>query len=105
MKKESKKSLDTDKKSIASLFSKDLLNEEATYELNKVVETENKLNKDDLIYKTGNKRKDDLQKFETARSFGREMYNNDLSVDDTLEEQIRLKGDIDIFKEPAKPKE
>ena len=34
---------------------KDFLNEEATYELNKIVKMENKLNRDDLIYKTGNK--------------------------------------------------
>ena len=46
------------KKKIASLFSKDFLNEEGTYELNKIVEMENKLNRDDLIYKTGNKKKE-----------------------------------------------
>ena len=45
-----KEYLDTDQKSIASLFSKDFLNEEATYELNKIVEMENKINRDDLIY-------------------------------------------------------
>ena len=41
---------------------------------------ENKLNRDDLIYKEGNKKRDkryDFQKFKT-RSFGREIYNNDL---------------------------
>ena len=45
-----KEYLDTDQKSIASLFSKDFLNEEATYELHKIVEMENKINRDDLIY-------------------------------------------------------
>ena len=40
------------------MFSKDFLNEEAIYELNKIVEMENKLNRDDLIYKTGNSKKD-----------------------------------------------
>ena len=48
--------LGTDQKSIASLFSKDFLNEEATYELYKNVEKENKLSRNDLIYKTGNKK-------------------------------------------------
>ena len=47
--------LDKDQKSIASLFSKDFLNEETLYELKKIVEVENKLNGDYLIYKTGNK--------------------------------------------------
>ena len=80
-----KKYLDTDQKSIPSLFSKDFLNEEATYELNEIVEMKNKINRDDLIYKTGNKKNDkayDFQKFKTIRSFGREIYNNDLSLDD-----------------------
>ena len=35
-KTESKKKLDSNQKSIASLFSKDFLNEEDTYELNKM---------------------------------------------------------------------
>ena len=58
MKTVEKKFSDTDGTSIASLFSKDFLNKEATYELNKIVEKENKLNRNDLIYKTGNKKKD-----------------------------------------------
>ena len=49
---------DTNQKSIASLFSKNSLNEEARYELIKIVEIENKLNRDDLIYKTVNKKKE-----------------------------------------------
>ena len=44
-------------------------------------------------------------KFETRRSFGREIYINDLSLDDALELQIRLKRHIDIFTESTKPKE
>ena len=56
------------------MFSKDFLNQETTYELNKIVEMENKLNRDDFIYKTGNKKKDkiyDFQKFKTIRFFRR----------------------------------
>ena len=69
------------------------------------VEIENQLNRDDLTYKTGNKKKDkiyDFQKFKTIRSCQREIYNNNSSVD-ALEQQIRLKDDIDIFKESMKP--
>ena len=63
------------------MFLKDFLNEEATYELNKIVEMENKLNRDNLIYKTGNMKKNktyDCQKFKTIISFGKEIYNNDI---------------------------
>ena len=81
-----KKYLDKDKKSVAS----------STYELNKIVDIKNKLNNDDLIYKTGNKTKDntsDFHKFKTIRSFGREIYKNVLSLDDARELQIRLEND------------
>ena len=53
---------------------------------------ENKLNTDDLICKTGNRKKDkthDLQKFQT-RSFGREIYNNDLSLNYILLNYLQL---------------
>ena len=44
--------------------------------------------------------KHDFQSFNTIRwLFGREICNNDLSLDDAIEQQIRVKDDIDIFKE------
>ena len=39
------------------MFSEHFSIEEAVYELNKIVEIENKLNRDDLINKTGNKKR------------------------------------------------
>ena len=74
---------------------------------------ENNLDRNDLIYKTDNVKKDkiqDFQKFKTIRSFEREIYNNDLSLDDVIEQQIRLKYYTDIYKtynriESTKPKE
>ena len=68
---------------------------------------ENKLERNYLIYKTSNKKKGktyDFQKSKTIRSTVKESFNNDLSLDDALEQQIRLKGDNDIFKESTKPK-
>ena len=69
---------------------------------------ENKLDKNNSIYKTSRKKKDktsDFQKFKTIRSFGREIQINDLSFDDALEQPIILKDDTDIFKDSTKPKE
>ena len=92
------------------MFLKHFLNEEATCEFNKIVEMHNKLktSRVDLIYKTGNKKNDktyDFQTFETIRSFARKNYNNFLSLDDALEQQIRLKNGIYHFKDSTKPKE
>ena len=81
--------MDIDQKSIASFFSKDFLNEEATHKLNKIVEIENMLNRDDLIYTIVNKKKNkkhDFQKFKTIRFCWRETYNDNLSLHDALEE-------------------
>ena len=41
----------------------------------------------------------------TIRYFGKEIYNNDLSLDDLIEQQMRLKDDINVFKESTKPKQ
>ena len=65
-----KNSLDTNQKQIAPLFSKDYLNEEATYELNNIVAMGNKLDRNYLNYKTENKKKDktyDFQKFKNNK--------------------------------------
>ena len=45
------------------MFSRDFLIEEAKDELNKIIEMENKLNRDDFIYKTGSKKTYNFQKF------------------------------------------
>ena len=62
------------------MFSKGFLIEEAIYELNKIVGMENKISRDNLTYKKGNKKKD-----KTVRSLVREICNNDLSLGDVLE--------------------
>ena len=56
------------------MFSKYFLNEEAIYKLSKIVEMENKFDRNDLLYKTGNRKKRKIyhfQKFKTIRSFGK----------------------------------
>ena len=101
-----KKLLDTDQKSIAFLFSKEFLIEEAIYEFNKFAETEKKITRSDFICKTGNKKKVkkyDFQKFKNTRSFGREIYSHSLSLEDILKQQIRLKDNFVIFEESTKP--
>ena len=52
--------LNTVQKPIASLFSKYFLNEKTTYKLYKIAEMENNLDRNDLIYKTDNVKKDKI---------------------------------------------
>ena len=88
------------------MFSKDFLNEEVTYQLKNIAEMENEHTRDYWIYKTGNSSKNktfDYQKFRTVRSFKKEIYNNDLSLDDDLQQLIK-KMILKFFQETAKPK-
>ena len=66
---------------------------------------QNILDRNYLIYKTGDKKRFktyNLQKFKTIRFLRIEIYNNGLSLDNSLKQQLRLKDGIDIFKESAK---
>ena len=55
MKTELRKFLNTDQKSITSLFSKDLLNEGPICKLNKIIEAD-KNTRDYMIYETGSEK-------------------------------------------------
>ena len=70
------------------MFSKDLLSEEAIYELYKIKKTEEKINRNDLIYKSSNKKKNKIfgfRKLKAIKSFGREIYSNNLKLDNAFE--------------------
>ena len=45
------------KKKLPFFCSNNYLNEEATYEINEILEKENKLDINDLVYKTGNEKR------------------------------------------------
>ena len=46
----------------------------------------------------------DFQKFKTTTSFGRGIYNNELTLENEFEKQIKFKKEINKFKESTKPK-
>ena len=88
------------------MFSEDLLTEEAIYDACRIIEIEQKINRDNLVYKTGDQKKGktyDFQKFKARISFQRGIYNDELTLEDALEEQIKFKTKINKFKESTKP--
>ena len=99
--------IDQQLKSFSDLFSNDFSTTAARDEIEKIKKIEQQTNRDDLIYKTGNEKNSkayDFQKFKQIRSFGREMYNGDIELNDALEEQITLKNEIDNFNQYTKSK-
>ena len=86
--------LNTDQKlkSIGDLFSKKILTAEAKDELEKYIKDRTR---DDLISRTGNKKKSKsyvFQKFKAIRSFGRHNYGGVIMLNDAFEEQINPKN-------------
>ena len=106
-KQQRQKTESTNKKSIASLFSKNVLNEEPTYELNKIVEMESKFNRDDLIFKTSNKKRIKHMVFRNSKQyylleekFITIIYHQMIH----LNYKKDLKNDTEVFKESIKQK-
>ena len=95
------------KKPIASLFAKSFLSTKAIYEFDKIKKTEQKIKRNYLIHKTGNKKRDktyDFQKFKKIRSFGRKISSGIVTLVNAREEKVNSQYVIDEFKESAKPK-
>ena len=72
------------------LFSKDFLPIGAKGELENIKKVEREINRDDLIYikdKKKNSKTCDFNKFETIRSFGREICNCFIMLVDAFEQQ------------------
>ena len=88
------------------MFSKDFLTEKAIYELNKSKKIEPQNERNDLIYKTGDKKNDKsyvYRRFNTVRFFGGEIFNDELTLEGSLEEKIKFKNKINKFKKSTKP--
>ena len=88
------------------MFSKDFLTEKAIYELNKSKKIKPQNERNDLIYKTGDKKKDKsyvYRSFNTVRFFGGEIFNDELTLEGSLEEKIKFKNKINKFKKSTKP--
>ena len=85
--------------------------EEAIDELSKTIKIETEVNRDDLIRKTGNNKKDKtlidktygFQTIQTIKYLERETYNYKLTLEDALKHQINLENEIDKFKEFTQP--
>ena len=89
------------------MFSKDFLTEKAIYELNKSKKIKPQNERNDLIYKTGDKKKDKsyvYRRFNTVRFFGGEIFNDELTLEGSLEEKTRLTNSKNLQNHKSKKK-
>ena len=79
------------------------LNDEAKKELDIISKIEKNVDRKKLVYKT-NIRTYDFQNFQTIRTFSRDNYNNEISLQEANEDQEKLLDEIIYFNKKKKIK-
>ena len=79
------------------------MNDEAKKELDKISEIEKNVNREKLVYET-NIRTYDFQNFQTIRTFARDIYNDEISLEEANEDQGKLLDEMIYFNRNTKPK-
>ena len=69
---------------------------------NKIKEIEKNVDKENLIYKT-NKHTYDFRKFNTIRTFGEDIYDGKITLEEADESQSDLLGEIKKFNDKTRP--
>ena len=77
--------------------------DEAKEELNKILKIEKNVDREKLVYDAG-KHKDDFRKFNKIRTFGEDIYNGRITLEEADEDQSDLADKIDEFTEKTRPK-
>ena len=80
-----------------------ILNDEAKKQLDKISEIEKNVNREKLVYKT-NIHTYDFQNFQTIRTFARDIYNGEISLEEANEDQGKLLNEIIYFNKKTKQK-
>ena len=80
-----------------------LNNDEAKKELDKIKETENNVDREKLIYKT-NEYTYSFKNFQTIKTFGRDIYEGKITIEEANEYQTDLLAEIMNFRKNTKPR-
>ena len=82
--------------SIKKYIPENILNDEAKKELDKISEIKKDVDREKLVYKT-NIHTYDFQTFQTIRTFARDIYNGEISLEEANEDQKKLFDEILYF--------
>ena len=88
---------------IKKYIPENILNDEAKKELDKISKIEKNVDREKLVYKT-NIRTYEIQNFQTIRTFARDIYSGEISLDEANEDQEKLLNEIIYFNKKTKPK-
>ena len=88
---------------IKKYIPENILNDETKKELDKISEIEKDVDREKLVYKTYIHTYD-FKNFQTIRTFARDIYNGETSLEEANEDQRKLLDEIIYFNKKTKPK-
>ena len=93
-----------DNKKQLTIIPENILNDEAKKEIDKISEIEKNVDREILVYKSSEYTYS-FQNFQTIRTFGRDIYNGEITLKEAEGDQTSLFAEIVNFKNKTKPRD
>ena len=88
---------------IRNTFPQNILNDEAKREIDKILEIEKTVDREKLVYEAS-EYEYSFQNFLTIRTFGRDIYNDEITLKEADEDQSSLLNEIINFRDKTEPR-
>ena len=92
----------TQEVTIKNIILENILNDEAKKEIDKISEIEKTVDREKLVYRASEYTYS-FQNFQTIRTFGRDIYNGEITLKEADEDQSSLLNEIKNFRDKTKP--
>ena len=89
---------------IKNIFPENILNDEAKKQIDKISEIEKTVDREKLVYRASEYTYS-FPNFRTIKTFGRDIYNGEITLKEADEEQSSLLNEIRNFKDKTKPQD
>ena len=89
---------------IKNIIPENILNDEAKKEIDKITEIEKAVDREKLVYRASEYTYS-FQNFRTIRTFGRDIYNSDITLKQPDADQSSLVNEIKNFRDKTKPQD
>ena len=93
----------TQEVTIRNIIPENILNDEAKKEIDKISEIEKTVDREKLVYRASEYTYS-FQNFRTIKTFGRDIYNDQITLKEADEEQSSLLNEIRNFRHKTKPR-
>ena len=94
----------TQEVTIKNIILENILNDEAKKEIDKISEIEKTVDREKLVYRASEYTYS-FQNFQTIRTFGRDIYNGEITLKEADEDQSSLLNEIKNFRDKTKPQD